>query len=159
MSNTTLSAGIAGGTTDWGGGVRRLVLVWVLRLMGMAELSAVVAVFLPAAWMGCIHEFLGLGAFAAASTTVYLARHLSAMYVVHGGFLWVASVNPEGHLPLVRYVGASGLVFSVFITVLDVWHGFPWYWMLAEGPGLTVCSGIILWCARGIAGRTGTGRS
>ena len=120
------------------------ILVFLLRAMALAEFLAVGAVFLPVSWMAGVHGRLGLGDFPDAPICGYLARHLSAMYVVHGGFIWLASLDLRRHAGLIRYLAVSGMAFSLYITVLDVRAGFPWYWTFGEGPALTVLSVIFL---------------
>ena len=122
------------------------ILTWSLRLIGAAELTAVFAVFMPVSLMVDGHTWLGLGTFPDAAIAPYLARHLSAMYVIHGGFLLVASMDVHRYAALIRYICFSGFAFALFITVLDLQTGFPWYWMAAEGPGLGLISAVMLAC-------------
>ena len=60
-------------------------LAVLLRLVGTAELAAVVFVVAPLGWMDAVHDgFLGLGPLPSGRIVEYLARHLSALYAVHG---------------------------------------------------------------------------
>ncbi|MCX7591222.1 MAG: hypothetical protein N2255_06290 [Kiritimatiellae bacterium] len=120
------------------------VLKTLLRMMAAAETLAVGAVFLPRSWMETCHEWLGLGTFPSEPIATYLARHLSALYVLHAGFIWLASTDVRHFASLVVYLAISGIVFSIFITALDILFGFPWFWVLAEGPGLTLLSIVFL---------------
>ena len=120
------------------------ILRFLLRAMAAAESLAVCAVFMRRSWIEACHAWLGLGAFPAHPIAEYLARHLSAMYAIHAGFLWVAASDIKRHLTLVRYVAVSGLFFSALITVLDLRTGFPWFWTIGEGPLLTLLSLLML---------------
>lgn len=110
------------------------VLKTLLRLMGLAELAALGAVFMPEGWMALGHARLGLGQFPSAPIAPYLARCLSAFYAFHGGLLWVLSADVRRYAAPLAYVAWAGIPFAVLVTVLDLRLGFPWYWTIAEGP-------------------------
>lgn len=117
----------------------------LLRLMGAMELGALVGVCMPTALMAAAHEWLGLGRFPDGEVTPYLARCLSALYAMHGGFVWVASHDVRRYSGLIRYVAYTGIAFSVLICVLDILAGFPWWWLIAEGPTLTAACLVFLY--------------
>ena len=131
----------------------------VLRLIAVSEFFAILAVFMPVSWMARTHELIGLGPFPDAPLVPYLARHLSAFYAIHGGFVWVASCDVRRHAQVVRYIAWSGVAFAVFITVLDLHTGFPWYWWAAEGPGLGVLSVLMLGLQASLRGERPAGGS
>jgi hypothetical protein len=112
----------------------------LLILMGIAELFAIPAIFLPASVMATIHERLGLGPFPEQAITPYLARSLSFFYALHGGLLLLAARDLRRYSGLIAYIAITGLVFSVLITIFDIQSGFPWYWTVGEGPFLTILS-------------------
>jgi hypothetical protein len=116
------------------------VLVLLLRLMGIAEVCAFIGLVMPTAWMAAAHERLGLGAFPEAPIAPYLARCLSAFYMMHGGVLLICASDVRRYATLIVYVAVTGIVFSAVITVLDVVAGLPWYWTVGEGPFLTAIS-------------------
>ena len=120
------------------------ILVLLLRLIAVAEWFAVIGILMPDAWMAACYHWLKLGDFPAAPITPYLARCLSAFYVMHGGFVWIAALDVRKYAILVRYIAITGIVFSVLVSVLDVIAGFPLFWTLAEGPTLTVISIVFL---------------
>ena len=115
-----------------------------LRLIGLMEFGGVIGIVMPTAWMATVHEWLGLGPFPVGPVTPYMARCLSAFYVMHGGFTWVASNDVRRYSGLIRYIAYSGILFSILVCVLDVVAGFPWWWLLAEGPTLTVACMVFL---------------
>jgi hypothetical protein len=112
----------------------------LLILMGIAELCAIPAIFLPASVMASIHEQLGLGTFPEQAITPYLARCLSFFYAMHGGLLLLAAKDIRRYAGLITYIAYTGIVFSVLITIFDIQSGFPWYWTVGEGPFLTAIS-------------------
>ncbi|MGQ9662380.1 MAG: hypothetical protein ACUVWX_08610 [Kiritimatiellia bacterium] len=110
----------------------------ILSAMATAESLALCAVFMPRSWIEACHLRLGLVHFPSHPIAEYLARHLSAIYVIHAGFLGLAVSDLNRYAPLTRYAAISGLFFSVLITVLDIQTGFPWFWTAVEGPLLTL---------------------
>ncbi|MBN1669894.1 MAG: hypothetical protein JXR37_02600 [Kiritimatiellae bacterium] len=127
------------------------LLAILLRLMGTAERLALGAVFTPRAWMALVHERLGLGAFPAGPIAPYLARCVSAFYALHGGMLWLAASDVRRYAGLITCVAVTGMAFAVLISVLDIQAGFPWLWLIAEGPFLVVLSVVFLWLQRKVA--------
>jgi len=125
----------------------------LLRLMAVAEFFAIIGVFMPAAAMASVCAWLGIGPFPEGALSPYLARHLAGMYMLHGGFTWLASTDVRRYSGLVLYLALSGLAFAVFVTVLDIQAGFPWFWWAAEGPGLGVLSVLFLVLRHRIAGQ------
>jgi hypothetical protein len=103
------------------------VLRILLRLVALGELSAFFAIFLPHAWMGRAHEWLGMGAFPDEPVVDYLARTLSALYRA-----------------LLTWVIYTGIAFGVLVTVAGMQAGFPLWWTLGEGPFLVVLSVVFL---------------
>lgn len=124
------------------------MLTILLRLMALAEFSALIGILLPTEWMSAIQSCMGLGDFPSQPMGAYLARHLSALYMLHGGFLWLASTDLRRYSGLIRYLAFSGIAFAIFVSVLDILYGFPWYWMAAEGPGLLVVCAVFLYLLR-----------
>lgn len=116
----------------------------LLRMIAVAEWFAVIGIFMPASFMAVCHEKLGLGAFPSQPITTYLARCLSAFYVMHGGFVWIAATDVRKYAALIRYIAATGIVFSLVVTALDVISGFPIMWTIGEGPVLTGISIVFL---------------
>ena len=116
----------------------------LLRLMALGELSAFFAIFLPHAWMGRTHEWLGMGAFPEAPVVDYLARTLSALYVFHGGVLWIVAGDLRRYLALLTWVIYTGIAFGVLVTVAGMQAGFPLWWTFGEGPFLVVLSVLFL---------------
>jgi hypothetical protein len=126
-------------------------LTLLLRLLAVAEFAAAAGIVMPAALMARLAPLLGAGAFPDGALAPYLARCLSAMYVMHGGFAWVTARDVAAYRPFVTYLGWSGIAFSALITWLDIQAGFRWFWWVAEGPGLTALSVALLVLARAVS--------
>ena len=84
---------------------KQAVTAWALRLVGLSAILAIVAVVMPFSWMAAAHEFLGMGEMPEGAIVDYLARSLSAVYVVLGVLLWKLSFRLLENLELVRFHG------------------------------------------------------
>src|SRR5436190_11786308 len=110
-------------------------LVILLRFVGVNGLFALIAVFLPTAWMAATHRWLGLGEMPTGPVVEYLARSLSAFYAVMGALCLVVAADLERYRPLVRFLGVAFALMSVVLLGVDLAAGMPWWWSASEGPG------------------------
>lgn len=115
-----------------------------LRIYGIVAGLAILAVFMPRAWMVATHEMIGLGKFPDGAIVDYLARSVSALYAFHGGLLWILARDVRRYATIIAYVAVVGIAFSVFILALDVSLGLPVWWILGEGPSVFVISLVVL---------------
>ncbi len=137
--------------------VRRL-LVWLLRVSGVAMLCALVFVVCPFRWMAAIHGRLGLGELAYTPLLSYLIRTLSAMYASMGAILLFVSSDVERYRPVILFLGWLGIIEGVGVTALDGFLHLPLFWTATEGP-LTVVLGVFLIALAGkMPAGTGTAR-
>ena len=109
---------------------------------------AVIAVFMPASWIIETHSWLGLGDFPEGPITYYLARSLSAFYVILGGLLWLVSLDLERYYRVALYLVYAGLAFGPIVTFIDLSAGMPFYWTCFEGPLVTLLSIVLLFLLR-----------
>lgn len=126
----------------------RTLLTWLLRLGGATLLLATFAIVMPTDWMASNHRRLGLGTFPASSLVEYLTRSISGLYALHGGVLLVASTDVLRYRPLVVYLAAMNVVFGLVMLGIDLVAGLPLWWVLIEGPSLTVTGVVMLALAR-----------
>ncbi|HYH65303.1 MAG TPA: hypothetical protein VD866_11465 [Urbifossiella sp.] len=120
-------------------------LALLLRLIGAAELAALAFVVAPFGWMDTVHDrLLGLGPLPAERIIEYLARHLSALYAVHGAMVLAISFDLPRYRPLVRVLGWSHVGLGVALGWADWSAGFPWAWALGEGTLVAACGGLIV---------------
>lgn len=122
----------------------RLLLVVLLRVGGGLACLAVLAVFLPTAWMAGTHRWLGLGEFPDLAVTQYLARSVSAFYAMFGGLTILASLDVRRFGPVITYLAIVTMAFGVVITGVDATAKMPTYWTLTEGPPTFVIGLVIL---------------
>jgi hypothetical protein len=124
------------------------VLVFLLRLVGVPALFALVAVAMPFSWMVAIHHWLGLGEMPTGPVVEYLARSLSAFYVIIGALCLVLTTDLERYRPLVRFLGMAFALMSVVLLGVDLVAGMPWWWTTSEGPGGVVFGALLFLLAR-----------
>lgn len=115
----------------------------LLRYIGTMCILALVAVFMPNAWMEAAHRWLGMGDLPDAPVVGYLARSLSLFYALLGGLLWLCSFDLHRHRPVLRYLGAAFVFFGVVEWGVDVFQGMPGYWAFAEGPPV-IAFGVLI---------------
>jgi hypothetical protein len=118
-------------------------LVLLLRFVGGTALFALVAVFMPWSWMAATHRWLGLGEMPAGPVVEYLARSLSAFYVIMGALCLLAAADLERYRPLVQFLGVAFALMSFVLLGVDLAAGMPWWWSASEGPG-GVVFGVLL---------------
>lgn len=134
----------------------RLILVLLLRVGGVLACFAVLAIFLPTAWMAAVHRWLGLGEFPDAAVTQYLSRSVSAFYAMFGGLTILASLDLRRFGPVITYLAIAAMVFGVVITGVDAMAKMPTYWTLVEGPPTFVIGLVILLLNRRVQRDTDT---
>jgi hypothetical protein len=122
---------------------RDRALVWYLRGYGAVLLAALPFTIVPTSWLAGIHEWLGLGPWPATALLEYLARSASAIYALVGGMAVMMSFDVRGYRPLILLLGWVSVPGSVYLLVLDLALGFPWWWVLSEGP-VVLLTGVAL---------------
>jgi hypothetical protein len=110
------------------------LLRFLLRYIGVVSLLALVAVFMPYAWMDSIHRALGLGKLPAEPIVGYLARSLSLFYALLGGLMLLCSFDLSRYRMVLCYLGAAFVLFGMVMWGVDFVEGMPDYWRHWEGP-------------------------
>lgn len=125
--------------------IANFLLRWLLRLIGGVELLATPFIFFPIPLMDAIHNrVLGLGSLPPGPIVEYMARSLSALYAVHGALVFRLSFDLPRFRPVIGFLGWLHLVFGVTVLGIDRVTGLPFYWTIAEGPGITMGGVVIL---------------
>jgi hypothetical protein len=123
-------------------------IAWVLLFVGILELLALPAVFIPFSWMAAIHGKLGLGEMPDEPIVAYLARSLSAYYAAHGALTVFISFDVKRYLPLIRLWALVFVAIGVVFLVIDFTSGLPLWWIVSEGTFEIVFGIIILFLLR-----------
>jgi len=119
-------------------------LKWFLRLVGVADLLAVVAVFLPTEWLGWAHEAVGLGALPQGRIVGYLARSTSLLYGIHGAMLLVLASDVVRYRSLIRWYGRVIAVAGALLIGVDIAESMPVWWTVFEGATVVGIGVVIL---------------
>lgn len=122
-------------------------LSWLLRVVGVLDLAALVAVFMPASWHDRFHASAGLGALPHLPVVLYLARSASALYAVYGALLLFLSSDVGRYLPVIRFLVRIALVHAAMLVGIDINAGLPAWWAIAEGVGYAGWAGVAMWLA------------
>lgn len=130
--------------------VQEKVLVVLLRFGAVVTFMAFFTMLLPEETMARAHRWLGLGEFPASPLVDYLTRSISALYGFHGVLLFLVSRDVVRYRPIVIYLGIMNLVLGLMLLAIDLHAGMPWYWTVAEGPGLLLLGPLILYLSRSL---------
>ncbi len=122
----------------------RKFLVALLYVGGIAQSLAVFAIFFPYAWMEEVHGWMFQEAIRDTTIFSYLTRSLSMMYVAWGVLYLYIVHDVDHYLGLLLFVGCLKVALGIGLLIVDVVAGMPWYWTLAEGPGIIGFSGVLV---------------
>lgn len=119
-------------------------LVVVLRILGVVDLLALLAVLLPLEWMARTHTWLGLGALPREPIVGYLTRSASALYALHGAMILFISFDTRRYARLITFLAAAALVHGAVMLGIDLSVGMPVFWTLLEGPAFAGTGAVVL---------------
>ena len=119
-------------------------LVVVLRILGVVDLLALLAVFLPLEWMARTHFRLGLGELPREPIVGYLTRSASALYALHGAMILFISFDTRRYDRLITFLAAAALVHGAVMLGIDLAVGMPAFWTLCEGPAFAATGALVL---------------
>jgi len=127
---------------------RKRLLVWLLRLAGLVELFAFIAVVMPRSWMELSHAWLGMGKMPDGPLLMFMIRQASYTYGVHGLSLWVIASDVERFRPFVIFNGVAFLVAAPVFFLIDWIHGMPLWWALGDSISCAGFGVALLWLGR-----------
>lgn len=122
----------------------RLILRAALAFGATVLLLAALFAVLPGEWYSRIHRLLGLGEFPDQPVAWYLARSASALYAFHGLLVAGIALRPERAPWMVVALGAGNILFGLSMVGIDISAGMPWWWTLAEGPGIAAFGAVLI---------------
>src|SRR5262245_26694610 len=105
----------------------RWLAMW-LRLIGVIDLLAVAAVFLPNESLAAIHADLALGSWPDAPIAEYLARSASWMYALCGAMFLYLSGDVVRYRSLIRFLSLCGVATGLVLIGIDWSAGMPGWW-------------------------------
>jgi len=119
----------------------------LLRLAGMIEMLAFIAVVMPRSWMEISHEWLGLGQMPQGPVLMFLIRQASYTYGMHGISLWVLSLDVKRFRPLIILNGIAYLLAAPVFAAIDYTAGMPLWWTIGDCVGCGGLGVVLLWCS------------
>lgn len=122
--------------------------VWLLRLTGLTEILAFIAVVMPRSWMEVSHEWLGLGEMPGGPIIMFMIRQASYAYGMHGISLFVLASNITRFRPLIIFNGVSFLLAGFVFFLIDYTYGMPLWWTLVDSLGCGSFGAAVLWLNR-----------
>ncbi|MDB5339476.1 MAG: hypothetical protein JWN70_5095 [Planctomycetaceae bacterium] len=125
-----------------------LVLIWGLRLLGLIDMLALIAVMMPLEWMSQINDLCGLETFPQSRIVSYLARTTSALYALHGALVLFISFDVVRYRPLITFLGIVAIIHGAILLGIDVAVGMPFFWTMLEAPAFTATGFAVLWVQR-----------
>ena len=105
---------------------------WILRIAGVVEIVAFIAVVMPRSWMEISHTWLGLGEMPPGPVLMFMIRQASYTYGMHGISLLVIASNVERFRPLVILNGIAFLIAGPIFFLIDYTSGMPWWWSVGD---------------------------
>jgi hypothetical protein len=130
------------------------LLTLLLRVGAGVMLVALVAVVMPRSCMVSTHQWLGLGAFPDQVIAEYLARSLSGMYAILGGFCWLFSTDVRRYRACIRFLGWIAVAGGLSLCFMDFRIGMPVSWCVGDGLFPTVFGVLLLLLSRGVPSQT-----
>jgi hypothetical protein len=119
-------------------------LTIALRIIGIAALCAIPAIFFPYSWMNAVHQVAGLGQLPDDPIVSYLSRSLSLFYAGHGVIALYAASDVRRNHGLVKVLGWLFLITGLTILGIDLHAGMPTLWTVSESPFAIVVGGLVL---------------
>ncbi len=108
------------------------LLSWLLRLTGLVEILAFVAVVMPHSWMLTAHAWLGMGELPEGALMMFMIRQASYAYGMHGISLLVLASDLKRFRPLILLNGLSFLLAAPVFFLIDYSAGMPWFWTIGD---------------------------
>lgn len=119
-------------------------LVVALRVLGVVDLLALLAVVMPRRWMEWGHVWAGLGEIPEGPLVGYLARSASALYGLHGAMILFISFDVRRYWRLITFLAVAALVHGAVMFGIDVAEGMPRWWTTVEGAGFAATGAVVL---------------
>lgn len=108
---------------------------WILRLTGLTEILAFIAVVMPRSWMEVSHQWLGLGQMPDGPILMFMIRQASYAYGMHGLSLWILAADVVRFRPIIIFNGISFLLAAPVFFLVDYTYGLPAWWIMVDSLG------------------------
>lgn len=116
----------------------------LLRVLGVTDMVAFIAVLMPVSWIEYGHQTAGLGDFPDVPIANYLARSASALYALHGLMVVYMSFDVQRYWLLIRFLARIAVLHGFVMLGIDLAVGMPVWWIALEGPAFAATGLIVL---------------
>jgi hypothetical protein len=123
---------------------RQRAQAWLLRLAGVVEILAFMAVVMPQSWMETAHLWLEMGQMPDGPIVLFMIRQASYAYGMHGISLWILASDVERFRPLIIFNGISFLLAALVFFLIDYSAGMPMWWTLGDTMSCLFFGGALL---------------
>lgn len=127
---------------------RQRRLVAMLRLVGIVDSLALLAVVMPTSAMARIHKAIGLGELPEGRVVGYLARSTSLLYAMFGLMMFYLSFHVVRFRPVIQFFSALFAFCGLMFLGIDLAESMPLWWTLGEGPLVFCVGSLLFWLAR-----------
>lgn len=124
---------------------KQQMLKSLLRIAGVVEMLAFIAVVMPRSWMEVSHTWLGLGEMPDGPLIMFMIRQSSYTYGMHGVAMWVLSLDVNRFRPLVTLNGIAYLLAGPIFFLIDYSSGMPTWWTVGDSVACALLGAAILW--------------
>jgi hypothetical protein len=125
-----------------------LLQKWILRIVGVTEILAFIAVVMPRSWMEIGHTWLGMGTMADSPLLMFMIRQASYTYGMHGVSLLLLSTDLQRFRLLLIMNGVAFLIAAVVFALIDYTAGMPSWWTVSDALGCGFFGVALLWLNR-----------
>ena len=116
----------------------------LLVFNGVMVLLALLAVFMPTAWMDYLHRGLILEPLPRGPIVEYLTRSVSALYAAFGSLTLLIAWDLKRFGPVVTWWGLMAIVFGCILFWVDTIAPMPEHWKWGEAPFLLLTGAVVL---------------
>lgn len=124
---------------------RERLVQLLLRLIGLAVITAIIPMLFPRQWIEYLYNLTGLKEWPDQPISWYFARSLSLMYFAHGVMVLGLSTDVRRYWSLIQLLGWLNLAIGILLTVIDLVNDMPMWWTIIEGPSVIVGGCLLLW--------------
>ena len=123
---------------------RQVAQAWWLRLTGLVEVLAFIAVVMPRSWMEISHRWLNMGQMPDGPLIMFMIRQASYTYGMHGVFMWILASDVERFRPLITFSAISYVLAAFVFFLIDQSAGMPIWWTVGDALGCLVVGVVML---------------
>lgn len=123
---------------------RQVAQAWWLRLTGLVEILAFIAVVMPRSWMEISHRWLNMGQMPDGPLIMFMIRQASYTYGMHGVLMWILASDVERFRLLITFSAISYILAAFVFFLIDYSASMPLWWTVGDAFGCLVVGVVML---------------